>query len=221
MSESAPSGIARLLKRTAEVEPAEIRAVLISFANFFFLMASYFILRPLRDAMGTVYGVKHLRELFTGTFIVSFMVAPVYAGLASRARLASFLPWVYGFIALTMVVFFILFRTAPENRLAAAAFYVWLSTFNLLTISVFWSMMADIVSSAQAKRLFGFIAAGGTVGTIVTPAFITFFVDLVRVNALLLISAAGVVVAAFWFPIAWILGRRYESVLGDELIAVN
>jgi AAA family ATP:ADP antiporter len=159
-------------------------------------MASYFILRPLRDAMGTVYGVKHLQELFTGTFIVSFIVAPVYAGLASRVRLASFLPWVYGFIALTMVAFFVLFQAAPENRLVAAAFYIWLSTFNLLTISVFWSMMADIFSSAQAKRLFGFIAAGGTVGTIVAPAFITFFVDLVGVNALLLISAAGFFITA-------------------------
>jgi AAA family ATP:ADP antiporter len=196
MSESAPSGTARLLKRIAQVEPVEIRAVLISFAYFFFLMASYFILRPLRDAMGTVYGVKHLQELFTGTFIVSFIVAPVYAGLASRIHLASFLPWVYGFIALTMVVFFTLFRMAPENRLVAAAFYIWLSTFNLLTISVFWSMMADIFSSAQAKRLFGFIAAGGTVGTIVAPAFITIFVNLVGVNALLLISAAGFFITA-------------------------
>jgi AAA family ATP:ADP antiporter len=196
MSEVAPSGIARLLKRIGGVEPVETRAVLISFAYFFFLMASYFILRPLRDAMGTVYGVKHLQELFTGTFIVSFIVAPVYAGLASRVRLASFLPWVYGFIALTMVAFFVLFRAAPENRLVAAAFYIWLSTFNLLTISVFWSMMADIFSSAQAKRLFGFIAAGGTVGTIVAPAFITFFVDLVGVNALLLISAAGFFITA-------------------------
>jgi AAA family ATP:ADP antiporter len=196
MSEVAPSGIARLLKRIGGVEPVETRAVLISFAYFFFLMASYFILRPLRDAMGTVYGVKHLQELFTGTFIVSFIVAPVYAGLASRVRLASFLPWVYGFIALTMVAFFVLFRAAPENRLVAAAFYIWLSTFNLLTISVFWSMMADIFSSAQAKRLFGFIAAGGTVGTIVAPAFITFFVDLVGVNALLLISATGFFITA-------------------------
>ena len=76
----------------------ETRAVLISFAYFFFLMASYFILRPLRDTMGTVYGVDHLQELFTGTFIVSFIVAPVYAGFASRIRLAAFCP---GFMALS------------------------------------------------------------------------------------------------------------------------
>jgi AAA family ATP:ADP antiporter len=160
-------------------------------------MSSYFILRPLRDTMGTVYGVAHLQELFTGTFIVSFIVAPIYAGFASRIRLATFLPWVYGFIALTMVIFYLLFRNVANDRWVAATFFVWTSTFNLLTISVFWSLMADIYSRAQAKRLFGFIAAGGTVGTICAPAFTVLFVNSVGTNTLLLISAAGFTLTAF------------------------
>src|ERR1700719_2605610 len=105
-----PGPVARTLGVIAQVEPREVKAVVISFVYFFFLMASYFILRPLRDTMGTVYGVAHLQELFTGTFLLSFVVAPVFAGLASRMRLATFLPWVYGFIALTMVGFYFAFR---------------------------------------------------------------------------------------------------------------
>ena len=197
MNQDRPSGFARLLKAVANVEPLEVKAVMISFVYFFFLMASYFILRPLRDTEGTIYGVDHLQELFTGTFIVSFIVAPLYAGFASRIRLATFLPWVYGVIAISMVGFYFAFAANENDRWVAAAFYVWLSTFNLLTISVFWSMMADIFSSPQAKRLFGFIAAGGTVGTIAAPAFITFFVKTVGTNTLLLISAAGFLVTAF------------------------
>jgi AAA family ATP:ADP antiporter len=96
-----------------------------------------------------------------------------------------------------MVGFYFAFEAHEDNRWVAAAFYVWLSTFNLLTISVFWSLMADIFSKTQAKRLFGFVAAGGTVGTIAAPAFITFFVDTVGTNTLLLISAAGFVITAF------------------------
>ena len=108
--DNSPSWFARLLKAVADVEPAEVKAVFISFVYFFFLMASYFILRPLRDTMGTIYGVDHLQELFTGTFIVSFIiVAPLYAGFASRIRLATFLPWVYGVIALSMVGFYFAF----------------------------------------------------------------------------------------------------------------
>ena len=188
--------MARLLKLVADVEPREVKAVLIAFVYFFFLMASYFILRPLRDTMGTVYGVAHLQELFTGTFIVSLIAAPVFAGLASRIRLARFLPWVYGFIAITMLIFYALFQGVAKDRWIAAAFYVWLSTFNLITISVFWSLMADTFSATQARRLFGVIAAGGTVGTICAPAFVTLFVRTVGDNTLLLISAAGFIVTA-------------------------
>jgi len=187
----------RVLKSIAGIEPHEVKAVVTAFAYFFFLMASYFILRPLRDTMGTVYGVAHLQELFTGTFVLSFIVAPIFAGLASRIRLASFLPWVYGFIAITMLVFYFLFQNVANDRWVAAAFYVWLSTFNLLTISVFWSLMADTFSSNQARRLFGFIAAGGTVGTICAPAFTALFVNSLGTNNLLLISAAGFTITAF------------------------
>src|SRR5471032_2195837 len=213
---SKPGPVASTLGLIAEVEPREVKAVVTAFVYFFFLMASYFILRPLRDTMGTVYGVKHLQELFTGTFILSFIVAPVFAGLASRIRLASFLPWVYGFIAITMVVFYVLFQRVANDRWVAAAFYIWLSTFNLLTISVFWSLMADTFSSAQAKRLFGFIAAGGTVGTISAPAFITLFVGSVGTNSLLLISAAGFTVTAFLVRRLEAEKRKLAAIMGRE-----
>jgi AAA family ATP:ADP antiporter len=192
------------LERVFCIEPGEVKVVFSSFAYFFFLMASYFILRPLRDTMGTVYGVAHLQELFTGTFVLSFIAAPVFAGFASRIRLATFLPWVYWFIAITMVVFYVLFQRVANDRWVAAAFYVWLSTFNLITISVFWSLMADIFSTGQARRLFGFIAAGGTLGTIMAPAFVTLFVKAVGTNNLVLISAGG-------FAMCALLVRLLES----------
>ncbi len=197
MTDLTRSGPSRMLRRIAGVEHHEIKVALTAFVYFFLLMTSYFILRPLRDTMGTIYGVAHLQELFTGTFLLSLIVAPIFAGLASRIRLASFLPWVYGFIAITLIVFYVLFRAVTNDRWVAAAFYVWVSTFNLLTISVFWSLMADIFSSGQAKRLFGFIAAGGTVGTICAPAFTILFVRALGTNNLLLISAAGFAITGF------------------------
>ncbi|MGE0814665.1 MAG: NTP/NDP exchange transporter [Vicinamibacterales bacterium] len=198
---AAPSSslLARVLKRVAKVEPDETKAVLVSFAYFALLMGSYFIVRPVRDAMGTVYGVANLQELYTGTFAASFLIAPAYAFLASRIRLATFLPWVYGFIAATMLGFFALFEATGthQDRWVAALFFVWVSTFNVLIISVFWSLMADTFSRTQAKRLFGFIAAGGTVGTIGGPALAALLVGVVGTNMLMLISAAGFVVTAW------------------------
>ncbi len=96
---NSPSLLARALKSLAGVEPHELSAVVLSMVYFFFLFGSYSVIKPVRDAMGTVYGIKHLNELFTGTFIGTLILAPLYAGMASRIKLSTFLPWVYGFIA--------------------------------------------------------------------------------------------------------------------------
>ncbi len=170
---------------------------MLSMLYFFFLFGSYSVIKPVRDAMGTVYGIKHLNELFTGTFIGTLILAPLYAGMASRMKLSTFLPWVYGFIAVTILGFYVLFSGGKvSDRWVAAGFYIWVSVFNMLIISVFWSFMADIFSRTQAKRLFGFIAAGGTVGGIAGPAIATFLATRVGNNGLMLISAAGFVVTA-------------------------
>ena len=194
---TAPSALARLLKTLAAVEAFEVKAVLLSMFYFLFLFGSYSVVKPVRDAMGTVYGVKHLQELFTATLLASLVFSPLYAGLASRMKLSTFLPWVYGFVAVTILAFFALFASGRyEDHWIAAAFYVWVSTFNLLIISVFWTFMADIFSREQAKRLFGFIAAGGTIGGIVGPAIATFLAKTVGNNGLMLIAAGGFVVTA-------------------------
>jgi AAA family ATP:ADP antiporter len=193
------SRLARLFKSLAVVEDFELRAVFLSMLYFFFLFGSYSVVKPVRDAMGTVYGVKHLQELFTATFLASLVFAPLYSGLASRIRLSTFLPWVYGFIATSVLLFFGLFRGVSDPgqlHWVAAAFYVWVSTFNMLIISVFWSFMADIFSRTQAKRLFGFVAAGGTIGGIVGPLIATLLGKSIGNNGLMIISAAGFIVTA-------------------------
>jgi ATP:ADP antiporter, AAA family len=191
------SPLAQLLKVLAAVEPYEVRAVVLSMLYFFFLFGSYSVVKPVRDAMGTVYGVSHLQELFTATFIASFVFAPLYSGLASRLKLSTFLPWVYGFVAVTILLFYALFVSGRyQDRWIAAGFYVWVSTFNMLIISVFWTFMTDIFSRTQAKRLFGFVAAGGTIGGIVGPAIATFLATRIGDNNLLLVSAAGFGVTA-------------------------
>jgi AAA family ATP:ADP antiporter len=104
---------------------------------------------------------------------------------------------VYGFVALSILIFYVLFESADgKDRREAAAFYIWVSTFNILIISVFWTFMADIFSRTQAKRLFGFVAAGGTIGGIAGPLIATTLVKSVGNNNLMLISALGFLLTA-------------------------
>ena len=196
-SPSRPSLLARVLKSVAAIEPFEVKAVVLSMLYFFFLFGSYSVVKPVRDAMGTIYGVDHYQQLFTMTLVASLLFAPLYSGLAARIKLSSFLPWVYGFVALTIVAFYALFVSiSDQNRWLIAAFFVWVSTFNVLIISVFWTFMADIFSRTQAKRLFGFVAAGGTIGSIIGPAIATLLAKRLGNSNLMLISAAGFVATA-------------------------
>ena len=193
MAEPDSHALARIFKLTARIEPFEFKAVLIGFAYNFFLFGSYMILRPIRDALGSSYG--QFNQLFLGTFIGTIIFATIFGAAAGRMKLSVLLPWVYGFIALTLIGFYILFENGVNSRWTAGAFYVWVSVFNLIITSVLWSLMADMFSREQAKRLFGFVFAGGSAGAAVGPAITAIFVTMIGTDLLLLVSAAGFVVA--------------------------
>jgi AAA family ATP:ADP antiporter len=149
-----------------EARPEEIRALLWSFCYFFFLLASYFILRPLRDEMGAAAGRDILQWLFTATFFAMLLASPIFAAAIARLPRRRFIPLVYRFFILNLAVFWILLQIDAWRVETARVFFVWVSVFNLFAVSVFWSFMADLYRTEQSKRLFGFIAAGGTAGTL-------------------------------------------------------
>ena len=130
---------------------------------------AYYVLRPVRDAMGIVGGVRNLQWLFTGTFLAMLAAVPIYGAICSRFRKSQFLPWVYLFFIANILIFYLAFQAMPDQVWAARAFFVWVSVFNLFIVSVFWSFMADIYSKAQGKRLFGLIAASGSAGGLTGP----------------------------------------------------
>ena len=181
----------QLLGALVEIEPYESRAAGLAFLCNFVLLACYYILRPVRDTMATVFGVDQLQHLFTLTFIATLVCAPLFAALASKLKLTRLLPGIFWCWLFNVLIFYFLFKHAPENRWIAGAYYVWFSVTNLFMISVFWSLMVDLFSSTQATRLFAFIAAAGSIGAIAGPLITRICVSVVEVSGLLLIAAAG------------------------------
>jgi AAA family ATP:ADP antiporter len=190
---SAPSGslIARLNDFAVGVAPHERKAVALAFLCNFLLLGSYYILRPVRDTVATVVGVGQLQQLFTATFIGTFVASAIYTALASRIRLKHLLPGTFWFWLGNVALFALLFRFSPENHWLGAAYYVWFSVTNLFMISVFWSLMADLFSATQATRLFAFIAAGGALGAIAGPLLTRLLVKNLGLSGLLLLATAG------------------------------
>ncbi len=183
--------LARLIGVTSKANPHETKAALLAFLCNFVLLASYYVLRPMRDTMATVFGVAALQNLFTGTFILTLLCAPLFAWAASRVRLARLLPGVFWFLLSNLLIFYFLFRAAPQDRWLAAAFFWWFSVINLFLVSIFWTLMADVFSPGQATRLFAFIAAGGSTGAIAGPLLTAALVRSVGVAGMLLVAGAG------------------------------
>lgn len=159
-----------ILRYAVDVEPAETAALLFAFAYFFCLLSSYYLLRPLRDAMGLVGGVQALQWLFTATFLTMLALVPVFGFIAARLPPRRFVPLIYRFFALNLVAFGILLAAGIAEAHVARVFFVWMSVFNLFVVAIFWSVLADCFRNEQGRRLFGFIAAGGTAGALVGPA---------------------------------------------------
>lgn len=185
------SSLARVLNFAAKVEPYERKATILAFFFNFFLLGTYYILRPLRDTMGTVFGVAYLQDLFTGTFILIFLSAPLFSWAASRMKLTRFLPGIFWFLLANLLVFYGLFHVAPHNRWVAAAYFCWFSSVNLILISVFWTFMADLFSASQATRLYALIAAGASIGAIGGPIITASLAVKVGIDGLFLIAIAG------------------------------
>lgn len=157
------------LRRAVPATPQELAAALWSFGYFFALLAGYYVLRPLRDQMGIAGGTRALPWLFTATFVTLLAAQPIYGVLVARLPRARFIPLVYHFFVVNLALFWLLLALGIAPVIVARVFFVWVSVFNLFAVAVFWSFMADLFSSEQGKRLFGFIGAGGTAGALLGP----------------------------------------------------
>ncbi len=191
MTHSASLPLSRLAGCIVQARPFELRGALLAFCCNFVLLASYYVLRPLRDTMATVFGVADLQNLFTGTFVITLICAPIFAWCAANIRLGRLLPGVFWFLLFDLLLFYGLISHNPESRWVAAAFYWWFSVVNLFLISIFWTLMADTFSAEQATRLFAFIAAGGSVGAIFGPIITTTFVRTIGIAGLVLAACGG------------------------------
>ena len=175
---------------------------------FFCLLSGYYVLRPVREAMGasndvatvfppamieffTARGIAlkdlTLQILFTCTFLIMLLLQPAYGWLVSRYPRRVFLPAVYGFFIATLLVFYVMFDSGVPGR--GMAFFLWITVFNLFAVAVFWSFMADVYDNAEAKRYYGYIGAAGTIGAIFGPILTRALVERVGIANLMLVSA--------------------------------
>lgn len=184
----------KLLSIISDVQGHEIKAVVGSFLFVVLLMAAYYILRPVRDAMASDWTDAEVSWLWTLNFFISTGVVALYGALVARFPLRLLVPATYGIFALTFLFFYALASISNDRTLIDKSFYVWVSVFSLFHISVFWSFMSELFSKEQAGRLFGIIAAGASVGGLIGPSIPSFFSAYLGTDNLLLLASVMLVI---------------------------
>lgn len=213
---------------TTGAKAHERPALALAFVYFFCVLASYYMLRPLRDQFSAAVGSTNLWQFWTGTFLATLALAPLFGWLVARYPRERFVPAVYGFFIVCLLAFIPAFRAQEQigARLLGSIFYIWLSVFSLFVVSVFWSYLADIFDSHQARRLFPVIALGGTAGAIAGPIIARFLSIenlLIAAIAMLLLVIACVFRLSRWSQANPNADRLREpepgAVIGGDILA--
>ena len=201
-----------------DIRRDEWTAVGWSFLYFLSLLCAYYIVRPVRDEMGIQAGVANLPWLFTATFAVMLLAVPVFGWLTARWERRFALPAVYLFFIANLLVFYLVFQHEPWRVPAARAFFVWVSVFNLYAVSVFWSFMVDLYTEGQGRRLFGYIAAGGSAGALLGPTIAATLVTATGAVHLLLVSAGMLAVSLLCIMrlSAWAARKQRTGSAGEK-----
>jgi ATP:ADP antiporter, AAA family len=187
------------LRKIVDVRDEEVRALVLAFIFNFVVLGGYYVIRPIRDEIGADRGVENLPWMYTGTLIGMLIANALYASIVAHMSRRRFIPMAYRFAIANLFVFFLLMRLMPAAQvrsILAPIFFIWVSVFNLFATTMFWSLMADVFTPQQGKRLFGFIAVGGSLGGIVGGFVTSSLAGKLSTALFLLITAAMLEIAA-------------------------
>lgn len=221
------SALGRALSRVATIEPRELPAVVAAFLLFFFMWAGYFSVRPVRETIATIIGRDQTADLWIVTSIASILIIPLYGSIVAKFRRSTFLPAIYGFVAVALVITGLALRGEQVDPVIGKFFYVLISVVNLFLLSVFWSFLLELFDSGQTKRLFGVIAAGGSAGALTGP-FVSDMAATTIGNSGILFMGAAFFVAAIvcqrtllriWHDRATAETKADERPLGGNIFA--
>ena len=191
----ARSAIQRLLAPIVELRSDEAVAVLLMFSQSFLAMSAYNIVKPLTRAQFIQeLGADNLPFVLVVSGVLVGFVMQLYSRAVSRLPPQAVQAATLIGVGLLLIVFWGLFRADTPG--ASVLFYFSGQILGVLLISQFWTLANDIYDARQAKRLFGFIGGGASLGGITASALVAFTVGQVGTNNLLLVSAAMLFVGA-------------------------
>ena len=153
-------------KRIFDIPIEDRSSLLRAFFFFYFVLCSWYSIRPVRNEMAVQAGLENLPSLLSIVLLVMLIANPVYSWLVSRINRNKIVLYFYLFFILNLLVFFFSWVLLDESwkPMIAKGFYIWCNVFSFFVVSIFWVSMINYFSGSQAKIYFGIISAGGSIG---------------------------------------------------------
>jgi AAA family ATP:ADP antiporter len=203
-----------------DLRPGEGLATLASGSLFFLVVASYYLIKPVRNSLFVQrVGADNLPYVYIATAVVIGLLISWYSRhVVDRLPAKRLIPITYVFLASNLVLFSWLLRY--ESLATSATFYIWAKLYPVLTVSQFWLTTNALFEPRQARRLFGFIGAGGILGGIVGGFLAGITAETMGTENLLVASAAVITlcagVAMYLHPDAATVSRRATTAEADS-----
>ncbi len=186
------SSIRRLLEPIVLLREGEAATTVMMFLYSFLAMTSYNILKPItRSKFIDGLGADNLPYVQLAAGILIGVIMQGYSKVVGLLPRRWSIPITQAGMAGILVLFWVLFQT--NAAWVPVGFYLLGLILGILLISQFWTLANDIFDPRQAKRLFGFIGGGASLGGILGSTILTVFVTRVGTVNLLLVSAFGLV----------------------------
>jgi AAA family ATP:ADP antiporter len=152
----------RLLSLATEVRAGEGLGAILLLANVFLLLASYYLLKTVREALIlSESGAEVKSYAAAGQALLLLFVIPAYGALATKLNRKKLIAGTSIFFALNLVLFSIVGSSGIREGIV---FYLWLGVYNNFIVAQFWSFANDIYTEEQGKRLFPVIGIGSSLG---------------------------------------------------------
>ncbi len=204
----------KFLSLFTEVGPGEGLSALLLMLNVLMLLAAYYIIKPVREALilSEPSGPEVKSYLSAVMAVLLVLLVPAYAKLVNRFIRSRLIAVVTLFFMACLVGFWGMDKLGVPRL--GYPFFVWVGIFNLMVINQFWSFANDVYSSEAGKRLFPLIAFGASSGAVVGPWVTELLLEVMSTFELLLVCAS--VLGACILITQWVAGREFGAEAPDS-----
>jgi AAA family ATP:ADP antiporter len=191
----------KILRISTDVYPGEAPTVLLLTLNGFVLFLSYYIMKPVRDALMLDSWPAEFKSYISAATAVSLIfVVKAFAMIASKFPRQKLITYVTLFFMSNLGIFYVLHMSGVGPGAMGIIFFIWVGIFSLLIVAQFWGFANDLYTEDEGKRLFPLVAFGATFGGFAGGWIMKSLTTSLGVFELMLVSAGflGICILLTW-----------------------